>query len=305
MAKQLVIGDPEFLNRRIPMNRRYLHIKSVLDTGYSMSKYLEKLDEMHKNYRFRKGEIFKRLMVTKLAELILSVGASMNKDSKSTASADNIDLVPVMDLEKQPKATSCRSTLLSVVTGVGQMSVQPNDPAAVNYTSVDLNVPYPDCPYLLLDVRDREQYERCHVISAFSFPRTMISRTMVPYPRIMLDYKNAPGKVIILYDENERLAVDVATYLCEIGYKNLFMLSGGLKVISIKFPEGMVTGSFPISCYPKKKKYNMPKPVKAECNRWRFTADELNKIKNFLEIQYKSTTQSEAPVGLETTPLFT
>ncbi|KAM9807668.1 centrosomal protein of 41 kDa-like [Neosynchiropus ocellatus] len=301
MAKHLVIGDPEFLNRRIPMNRRYLHIKTVLDTGYSMSKYLEKLDEMHKNYRFRKGEIFKRLMVTKLAELILSVGASMNK---STAS-DNIDLVPVMDLEKPPKATSCRSTLLSVITGVGQMSVQPNDPVVVNDTSVDLNVPYPDCPYLLLDVRDREQYERCHIISAFSFPRTMISRTMIPYPRIMLDYKNAPGKVIILYDEDERLAVSVATYMCEKGFKNLFMLSGGLKVISIKFPEGMVTGSFPISCYPKKKKCNMPKPIKAECNRWRFTADELNKIKNFLELLYKSTTQSEAPADLGIAQLFT
>lgn len=24
---------------------------------------------------------------------------------------------------------------------------------------------YPDCPYLLLDVREREQYEQCHIIS--------------------------------------------------------------------------------------------------------------------------------------------
>lgn len=24
---------------------------------------------------------------------------------------------------------------------------------------------YPDCPYLLLDVREREHYEQCHIIS--------------------------------------------------------------------------------------------------------------------------------------------
>lgn len=25
--------------------------------------------------------------------------------------------------------------------------------------------PYPDCPYLLLDVRDRDHYNSCHIIS--------------------------------------------------------------------------------------------------------------------------------------------
>lgn len=39
--------------------------------------------------------------------------------------------------------------------------------------------------------------------------------------------KNASGKIIILYDEDERIASQAATTMCERGFENLFMLSGG------------------------------------------------------------------------------
>ncbi len=39
--------------------------------------------------------------------------------------------------------------------------------------------------------------------------------------------KNASGKIIILYDEDERIASQAATTMCERGIENLFMLSGG------------------------------------------------------------------------------
>lgn len=39
--------------------------------------------------------------------------------------------------------------------------------------------------------------------------------------------KNAHGKIIILYDDDERLASQAATTMCERGFENLFMLSGG------------------------------------------------------------------------------
>ena len=39
--------------------------------------------------------------------------------------------------------------------------------------------------------------------------------------------KNAVGKIIIIYDEDERLAPHAATTLVERGVDNLFMLSGG------------------------------------------------------------------------------
>ncbi|KAF6039829.1 CEP41 [Bugula neritina] len=49
-------------------------------------------------------------------------------------------------------------------------------------------------------------------------------------PFLLLD-KNQPGKVIILYDEDERVAPKAATTLVERGYDNLFLLSGGMSHI--------------------------------------------------------------------------
>lgn len=39
--------------------------------------------------------------------------------------------------------------------------------------------------------------------------------------------KNAEGRIIIVYDEDERIASQAATTMCERGFENLFMLSGG------------------------------------------------------------------------------
>lgn len=39
--------------------------------------------------------------------------------------------------------------------------------------------------------------------------------------------KNARGRIIIIYDEDERIAIQAATAMCQRGFENLFMLSGG------------------------------------------------------------------------------
>lgn len=151
------------------------------------------------------------------------------------------------------------------------------------------DTPYADCPYLLLDVRDRDQYDRCHIISAHSFPIAMLSRTMNPYTKEVLEYKNALGKIIIVYDEDERTASLAATTMCERGFENLFMLCGGLKVIAQKFPIGMTTGCIPESCLTspnslkKRKSSVVQQTAQAAEKRWRFTSDELDKIQEQLE----------------------
>jgi hypothetical protein len=57
----------------------------------------------------------------------------------------------------------------SVISGVGELDLDKNGQKTVTLTTVSSprlpDGPYPDCPYLLLDVRDREQYDQCHIIS--------------------------------------------------------------------------------------------------------------------------------------------
>ena len=88
--------------------------------------------------------------------------------------------------------------------------------------------------------------------------------------------KNKSGRIIILYDEDERIAPDVATKFVQKDVDNVFVLSGGdvddtstfvlhccighvrvtlsapvgLRILYKVFPTGLMTGTVPLSCLP-------------------------------------------------------
>ncbi|XP_021239918.1 centrosomal protein of 41 kDa isoform X2 [Numida meleagris] len=315
MSSGRSVGDPEYLTRRIPQNPRYQHIKTRLDTGSSLTKYIEKLEEIKRNYRYRKDELFKRLKVTTFAQLVVQVASLSDEtlevtneeihkleDGNSAASESDAELTagtngkgspngtppsPVLFINNAGAGESYRSTLQSLISGVGELDIEKDSHKKVGTQAKD--TPYPDCPFLLLDVRDRDAYDQCHIVGAYSYPIAMLSRAMNPYTNSILEYKNAHGKIIILYDDDERLASQAATTMCERGFENLFMLSGGLKVLAQKVPEGLVTGSLPITCQvaaptgsARKKAPPKVPPTRAE-SKWRYSAEDLQKIKYYLE----------------------
>ncbi|TRZ10995.1 hypothetical protein HGM15179_016109 [Zosterops borbonicus] len=321
-------GDPQLLNRRIPSNPKYQHIKTRLDTGNSLSRYMEKLEEIKRNYRYRKDELFKRLKVTTFAQLVLQV-ASLSNDTLEVTNEELHKLQGAADgagddaggtngkgspegspssvlfLNNSGGGESHRSTLQSVISGVGELDVEKDSPKEEDPQAKER--PYPDCPFLLLDVRDRDAYEQCHIVGAHSYPIATLSRTMNPYTNDILEYKNAHGKIIIVYDNDERLASQAATTMCERGFENLFMLSGGLKVLAQKIPEGLITGTLPVSCQASAptgttRRKNIPRlpPTRAE-NKWRFSADDLQKLKHYLaEEQVPSDPASKTPEHVAT-----
>ncbi|NXQ19180.1 CEP41 protein, partial [Peucedramus taeniatus] len=310
----------QLLTRRIPPNPKYQHIKTRLDTGHSLSKYMEKLEEIKRNYRYKKDELFKRLKVTTFAQLVLQVASLSNETLEVTneelhklqdADAAGDDTTgtngkgspegtpsPVLFLDSSGAGESHRSTLQSVISGVGELDVEKDSPKKEDTQAKER--PYPDCPFLLLDVRDRDAYEQCHIVGAYSYPIATLSRTMNPYTNNILEYKNAHGKIIIVYDNDERLASQAATTMCERGFENLFMLSGGLKVLAQKIPEGLITGTLPVSCQvaaptgtARRKATPRVPPTPAE-NKWRFSADDLQKLRLYLaEEQMPSDTASK------------
>ncbi|XP_038667720.1 centrosomal protein of 41 kDa [Scyliorhinus canicula] len=325
MSVKSTIGNPQFLKKRVVPNPKYRYVRARIDTGYSLSKYMEKIDELRRNYRYKRDELFKRLKVTTFSQLVLQV-ASVNEQgdemleelqreegSNSVISALDPELRaikvndeqdPVELPQKSPieliskdesneKALSPRSTLQSVISGVGEIDLE-KETQKLSHPELcpcpeKTEGPYPDCPYLLLDVRDRDAYDQCHIIGANSYPIAMLSRTMNPYTKELLDYKNAPGKIILLYDEDERIASQAATTLCERGFENLFMLSGGLKVVAQMFPEGLTTGSIPLSCQPpvlltsRRRHSTAKEPTRSAEDKLRFTKDDLNKIQCYLD----------------------
>ncbi|NXM30800.1 CEP41 protein, partial [Oxyruncus cristatus] len=267
------------------------------------------------DYRYKKDELFKRLKVTTFAQLVLQVASLSDETLEVTreelhqleaaaAPGEDAEVAagtngkgspeeapnPVLFLNSTGAGESHRSTLQSVISGVGEMDIEKDSPKKEDTQAKDL--PYPDCPFLLLDVRDRDAYDQCHIVGAYSYPIATLSRTMNPYTNSILEYKNAHGKIIIVYDNDERLASQAATTMCERGFENLFMLSGGLKVLAQKIPEGLITGTLPLSCQvpappgsARRKTSPRVPPTRAE-NKWRFSADDLQKLKYYLEEEH-------------------
>ena len=87
----------------------------------------------------------------------------------------------------------------------------------------------------MLDIRDRDEYEQCHIITALSYPTAMLSRSINNETPELLAYKNQPGKIIVIYDEDEKIGTKAGTTLVERGYDNLFLLSGGINFVWFEF----------------------------------------------------------------------
>jgi len=98
-----------------------------------------------------------------------------------------------------------------------------------------------DRPYLILDIRDENQYKRGRIVTSKSYPAVKLSRSVNYETREMYRFKNTDGKIIVIVDADESLSPNFATTMIQRGYDNVFVLSGGLRVAKIKFPEQLLT----------------------------------------------------------------
>jgi centrosomal protein CEP41 len=285
--------DP--LQKKIPQNPRYQHVQATIDSGASLSKYLRKIEEIKQNYKFRSDEIFRRMKVTTFVQLLIQVHRLSQPDdydallSPGNERPDTADMevarvqnggsgspAPSLaltdtDFGGRGEPESSRSTLLSVTRGIGELDINQPGPGSPVKPVDDTS------PYLVLDIRDRDEYDGCRIICALSYPKAILSRAMNYESKEMLAYKNKEGKVILIYDDDERLAAMAATTLVQRGYDNIFMLSGGLKMALKVFPEGLLTGTPPFALTGVKPK--SVKPASQTC----FTNEDINKLEIYLD----------------------
>ncbi|ELW48047.1 Centrosomal protein of 41 kDa [Tupaia chinensis] len=161
------------------------------------------------DYRYKKDELFKRLKVTTFAQLVIQVAslsdqtlevtaeeiqrleendsAASDPDAESTArtngkgSPDEQSPSPVQFINSVGAGDSSRSTLQSVISGVGELDLDKGLVKKAEPSTKDR--PYPDCPFLLLDVRDRDSYQQCHIVGglkvlAQKFPEGLITGSL-------------------------------------------------------------------------------------------------------------------------------
>lgn len=81
--------------------------------------------------------------------------------------------------------------------------------------------------FILLDLRDEDEYKKFHIKEAISFPAPNISRDKIFSQ--LLRFKNHPDKIIAIYMNDERSGTQYAKLLHEKGFDNIYLISGGIE----------------------------------------------------------------------------
>ena len=125
-------------------------------------------------------------------------------------------------------------------SGVSQVS-------AVTYAT-DMPGITANTSFLLLDLRDPEEYNLWRIKESINYPAPNIGRDKV-IPELYR-FKNQPDKLIIVYMFDERQGSQYAQLFSEKGYENVFLLSGGCEEFLEKFSDLCEGRSVPV---PKSK----------------------------------------------------
>jgi len=232
----------DYMARKVPTNPKYKDVKPATDTGASISKHVAKINEIKTNFKYRKDELFKRMKISTLVQLMVQV------------TEFNLDFPPEETQKTSEEMEEVRSTMQSVISGCGETSMRPRAAGLPSGSEgleterrrqQNLQPQRLEIPYLLLDVREAEEFDKCHMKTATNYPSSRLARVMNFETPELHAFKNKEGRIIVLYDEEEKLAPRVAQTFVERGYDNLFLLSGGMKVASQIFPVGLFNGQTP------------------------------------------------------------
>ena len=145
----------------------------------------------------RRGEFFKRISCANLCKLIKS--------------ATPVDLNE--EFKISPEDSASQASRFSVFTIEGEVKTQED--------------------FVLLDLREPEEFIRFHVRFAQSFPAPNINRDRI-LPE-MFRLRNQTGKLIIVYTLDERSGIESAQKLSTKGFENIYLLSGGLEEFSKQY----------------------------------------------------------------------
>ena len=139
----------------------------------------------------RRGELFKRISIANLSKLL-----------KSATPVD-----PNEEFKISPEDSASQASGFTVFTMEGEVKTQED--------------------FVLLDLRDPDDFVTSHIRFAQSFPSPNVTRDRI-LPE-MFRLKNQSGKLIIVYAADERPGVDSAQKLAHRGFENVYLLTGGLE----------------------------------------------------------------------------
>ncbi|PRD29944.1 UNVERIFIED_CONTAM: cep41-b [Trichonephila clavipes] len=218
------VPNDKVLNKKVPENPKYKHVKPAVDTGKNVKRHIDELKEKQKNCHHKKDEVFNRVKFSTFIKLAITVAKEIFKQDESG------DCIIEENVENSSETNKVdKSRLANVLMGIGEIDLRNEKQKKIVPPKIEKKV-----PYLLLDVRDRDEFLRSHIKTARHYPAAMLSRSIGYEIEEMKHYKNNRPELIIVYDDDESIASRVATTLVQRGYENIYLLSGGNYVGSCK-----------------------------------------------------------------------
>eukprot|EP00051_Salpingoeca_urceolata_P006798 m.89958 g.89958 ORF g.89958 m.89958 type:complete len:224 (+) comp14990_c0_seq3:227-898(+) len=167
------------LDKKVPRNPKFDSVKSKTDTGASLSKKQDREAYRASRFRKRKNEEFRRIKVSTFAQLVLEVidneedaladmldeAATFGKTPAEIAemrAAEAAGLTQVCDDgSSMQTANTSASSFYNLVHGTGErrQRAEPVGTGAAAAAIAQQSV----SPYVLLDLRDSDDYDRCHI----------------------------------------------------------------------------------------------------------------------------------------------
>merc|ERR1719436_1776239 len=90
---------------------------------------------------------------------------------------------------------------------------------------------------VLLDLRDPEEFERCDLPLAISYPAQKINRDQ--FPPELHRCKRDPTKLLVVYHSDDQATAGAATLLVQKGWENAHALNGGFEELVSSYPEAL------------------------------------------------------------------
>ena len=92
--------------------------------------------------------------------------------------------------------------------------------------------------FIIVDLREKIEYYKCHIKNAYSYPSSLISQDH--FLKEMYTIKSKPNSIIIVYHKDDKTGASVSDLLILKGFENIYMISGGFYDFSFSYPEYMI-----------------------------------------------------------------
>lgn len=200
---RMVKKEMQYMDKAVPKSKKYSNVQGKLDSGLTVNKVK---NVSASQFAQRRDEIFFRISRHQIFELYNEYEADEYEDIA----------------EAETRHVGAR----------GPVIVTHTESARADYEK----------PYLLLDVREPQNYNAYHMLQARSFPFVLMRRDQSP-PELN-KFKNKPEHLVIVVADDERLGRDAAKLLVDRGCDNVYLLSGGINDFAIDYPS-FIEGRIP------------------------------------------------------------